>query len=99
MNFPSAKEIAQRTHRSLLSTRLWRARLVLWSGGLAVGGMAVAFAKCADLALAALHNLIHFAYWLPYFLAPFGFAGISFVTKRYFEGAEGSGIPQTIFAL
>jgi H+/Cl- antiporter ClcA len=99
MNLPSARQIAQRTHRSLLSTTLWRARLVLWIGGAAVGGMAVAFARCADLALAALHRMTHFAYWLPYILAPVGFAVINLLTRRYFAGAEGSGIPQTIFAL
>jgi H+/Cl- antiporter ClcA len=99
MNLPSAREVAQRTHRSLLSAALWRARLVVWIGGAAVGGMAVAFAKCADLALAGLHRMTHAAYWLPYVLAPVGFATLSFLTRRYFAGAEGSGIPQTIFAL
>jgi H+/Cl- antiporter ClcA len=99
MNLPSARQVAQRTRRSLLSAELWRARLVVWAGGAAVGGMAVAFAKCADLALAALHRMTHAVYWLPYVLAPFGFATLSFLTQRFFAGAEGSGIPQTIFAL
>jgi H+/Cl- antiporter ClcA len=99
MKLPSARQIAQRTQRSLLSATLWRARLVLWIGGAAVGGMAVAFAKCADLALAALHRMTHYAFWLPYLLAPVGFAIVSALTRRYFSGAEGSGIPQTIFAL
>src|SRR5580692_11977136 len=99
MKLPSARQIAQRTQRSLLSATLWRARLVLWIGGAAVGGMAVAFAKCADLALAGLHRMTHALYWLPYVLAPVGFATLSFLTRRYFPGAEGSGIPQTIFAL
>jgi H+/Cl- antiporter ClcA len=85
--------------RSLLSTQLWRGRLVVWIGGAAVGGMAVAFAKCTDLALAALHRMTHAVFWLPYLLAPVGFATLSFLTRRYFAGAEGSGIPQTIFAL
>ncbi|MGC1456906.1 MAG: chloride channel protein [Steroidobacteraceae bacterium] len=99
MNLPSARQVAQRTQRSLLSAGQWRARLVVWAGGAAVGGMAVAFAKCADLALAGLHRMTHAVYWLPYLLAPFGFATLSFLTRRYFAGAEGSGIPQTIFAL
>ncbi len=99
MNLPSARQVAQRTQRALLSAAQWRARLIVWIGGAAVGGMAVAFAKCADLALAGLHRMTHAVYWLPYFLAPVGFAAISFLTRRYFPGAEGSGIPQTIFAL
>jgi H+/Cl- antiporter ClcA len=59
----------------------------------------VAFAKCADLALAGLHRMTHAVYWLPYLLAPIGFATLSFLTRRFFSGAEGSGIPQTIFSL
>jgi H+/Cl- antiporter ClcA len=99
MNLPSARQVAQRTQRSLLSAELWRARLMVWLGGAAVGGMAVAFAKCADLALAGLHRMTHAVYWLPYVLAPVGFATLSYLTRQYFAGAEGSGIPQTIFAL
>jgi H+/Cl- antiporter ClcA len=99
VNLPSVRQVAQRTQRSLLSASLWRARLVVWAGGAAVGGMAVAFAKCADLALAGLHRMTHAVHWLPYVLAPIGFATLSFLTRRFFAGAEGSGIPQTIFAL
>jgi H+/Cl- antiporter ClcA len=99
MNLPSARQVAERTQRSLLSATLWRARLVVWLGGAAVGGMAVAFAKCADLALLGLHRMTHAVHWLPYVLAPIGFATLSFLTRRFFAGAEGSGIPQTIFAL
>jgi H+/Cl- antiporter ClcA len=99
MKLPSARQVAQRTQRSLLSAALWRARLIVWIGGAAVGGMAVAFAKGADLALTGLHRMTHTVYWLPYILAPVGFATLSYLTRRYFAGAEGSGIPQTIFAL
>jgi H+/Cl- antiporter ClcA len=99
MNLPSARQVAQRTQHSLLSAAQWRARLIVWIGAAAVGGMAVAFAKCADLALSILHRMTHAVYWLPYVLAPLGFATLSFITRRYFAGAEGSGIPQTIFAL
>jgi H+/Cl- antiporter ClcA len=99
MKLPSARQVAQRTQHSLLSAAQWRARLIVWIGGAAVGGMAVAFAKCADLALAGLHRMTHAVYWLPYLLAPIGFAVLSFVTRRFFPGAEGSGIPQTISSL
>jgi H+/Cl- antiporter ClcA len=34
----------------------------------------------------------------PWVLAPLGFAAIAWATRRWFRGAEGSGIPQTIFA-
>jgi len=99
MNLPSARQVAQRTQHALLSRSLWRARLVVWAGGAAIGVMAALFAKSADLALAALHSMTRTAFWLPYVLAPVGFCALSFLTRRYFAGAEGSGIPQTIFAL
>jgi H+/Cl- antiporter ClcA len=99
MKLPSARQVAQRTQHSLLSAALWRVRLIVWFGGAAVGGMAVAFAKCADLALTGLHRMTHAVYWLPYLLAPIGFAALSYLTRRFFAGAEGSGIPQTIYSL
>jgi H+/Cl- antiporter ClcA len=34
----------------------------------------------------------------PWLLAPIGFFIIAWLTRRFFRGAEGSGIPQTIFA-
>ena len=99
VDIPSAREVAERTGRTLLSAAHWRARLVLWTGGVAVGGMAVAFARLADLATQGLQQLLHLWRWTPCVLAPLGFALLSFLTRRYFSGAEGSGIPQTIFTL
>jgi len=43
--------------------------------------------------------VLQHATWLPLILAPLGFAGVAWVTRRFFAGAEGSGIPQTIHAL
>jgi H+/Cl- antiporter ClcA len=59
----------------------------------------VAFAKIADLAQLSLRKLLGLAPWATWMLAPLGFFGIAWLTRRYFRGAEGSGIPQTIFAL
>jgi len=70
-----------------------------WGSAAAVGGAAVAFAKIADLAQLSLRKLLGFHPWAIWMLAPLGFAGIAWLTRRYFRGAEGSGIPQTIFAL
>jgi hypothetical protein len=60
---------------------------------------AVAFARLADLALLGLDKILSFSLWWPWLTAPFGFATIAYLTRRFFRGAEGSGIPQTIFAL
>jgi H+/Cl- antiporter ClcA len=73
--------------------------LLLWGAAAAVGLAAVGFAGLADVAQTALRRLIGVASWCPWLLAPIGFFAIAWVTRRYFRGAEGSGIPQTIFAL
>jgi H+/Cl- antiporter ClcA len=71
----------------------------LWSAAVAVGVVAVAFARLADVAQLGLRRLLVISPWWPWLLAPPGFFGVAWLTRRYFRGAEGSGIPQTIFAL
>jgi H+/Cl- antiporter ClcA len=83
----------------LISAPRWKTRLLMWSSAAAVGVAAVAFAKIADLAQLALRKLLDIRPWTPWLLAPLGFFAIAWLTRRYFSGAEGSGIPQTIFAL
>ncbi len=84
---------------NLLSIERWKARLVLWLAGALVGVAAYLFARLAELAQSGLHHLLlHSVLW-PLLLAPVGFVAIVWLTRRYFRGAEGSGIPQTIHAL
>src|ERR1700678_236026 len=83
----------------LLSYRHWQARLLMWGAACAVGVAAVAFAKLADVAQWGLKRLIGIVPWAPWVLAPLGFFVIAWLTRRYFRGAEGSGIPQLIFAI
>ena len=70
----------------------------MWMSAAAVGVAAVAFAKVADLAQLGLRRLLAISIHAPWVLAPLGFCGIAWLTRRYFRGAEGSGIPQTIYA-
>src|ERR1700691_2394219 len=77
----------------------WKSRLLLWGAAAAVGVAAVGFAGLADVAQTALRRLVGVTPWCPWLLAPIGFFAIAWLTQRYFRGAEGSGIPQTIFAL
>jgi H+/Cl- antiporter ClcA len=85
--------------KNLWSLPHWKSRLLLWSAAAAVGVAAVAFAQLADVAQAALRRLVGYCAFWPWLLAPAGFFVIAWLTPRYFRGAEGSGIPQTIFAL
>jgi H+/Cl- antiporter ClcA len=94
-----AHEVVRSASRTLLSFQHWKSRLVLWSAGAAVGAAAVAFARLADLAQATFRQLQGAHPIWPWIAAPLGFAGIAWITRRFFPGAEGSGIPQTIHAL
>jgi Voltage gated chloride channel len=60
---------------------------------------ALAFAWLADATHALLRRVLGHSPWWPWLLAPLGFGVITWLTRRFFCGAEGSGIPQTIFAL
>jgi H+/Cl- antiporter ClcA len=99
MNLPSTRESLRRAGQTLVSTQHWKARLLLWCAGAAVGCAAVAFAWLADTAHMLLRRLLQHSPWWPWLLAPLGFALIAWLTRRFFAGAEGSGIPQTIFTL
>ena len=90
---------AWKAGRSLLSARRWRQRLVLWSAAICVGLAAVCFAALADAAQGVLRLILrHSSLWI-WLLAPLGFPLVAWLTRAFFRGAEGSGIPQTIFAL
>ncbi|MDR1647061.1 MAG: chloride channel protein [Zoogloeaceae bacterium] len=73
---------------------LWLGRLVFWGGAVGVGVLAVLFAELSSalgqwfVTAAARHV------WLPFVLTPLGGAFCVWLTRRFFAGAEGSGIPQ-----
>ncbi|MDI7775994.1 chloride channel protein [Asticcacaulis sp. EMRT-3] len=81
-----------------MSLRHWRSQLLFWSGGLLVGLVAVSMTMVADKAQALFFGMRHAFFWLPLIITPLGFAVSSYVTKRWFGGAQGSGIPQVIAA-
>jgi H+/Cl- antiporter ClcA len=85
--------------RDLISYRQWKTRMLMWGAAAAVGVAAVCFARIADLAQLGLRRLLGISNAIPWILAPVGFFVIAWLTRRYFKGAEGSGIPQTIFAI
>ena len=88
----------QRLRRLVASRRAWGRRLVFWGGAVLLGLVAVAFAALSDGAQALFRRLVSAFPLAPLFLMPFGFAFSAWVTRRFFPGSQGSGIPQTIAA-
>jgi H+/Cl- antiporter ClcA len=95
----TASGTGARLHHALFSVGHWRARVLLWIAAAAVGLAAVGFARLADLAHVGLRAMLRASPWWIWVTAPLGFGAIAWLTRRFFRGAEGSGIPQTIFAL
>ncbi len=83
----------------LLSRRLWRRRLIVWAGALAVGVVAVLFAWAADAASGVFHWVVQTQPAAMLLVAPAGLALSVWLTRAYFPGAQGSGIPQVMAAL
>lgn len=79
--------------------RLWHRGAAWTLGPLLVGAMAVGLALGSDRA--GRLNAVLTAAWrfAPLIYMPAGFVLIAWLTRRYFPGAQGSGIPQTIAAI
>lgn len=54
------------------------------------------FAELAELAVQAFRDIAERAWWWPLLICPAGGAAVVWATRRWFPGAEGSGIPQAI---
>jgi len=91
--------IARRSRHVWLSRPLWSRRLVFLVGSIAVALAAVGFALAATFANEQLGRLVRAWPCAAFVLAPAGLAASSYLGRRYFDGAQGSGIPQTIAAL
>lgn len=97
---PSLAEImlAIRTAK-LTDFDVWRGRLVVWLAAAAVGFIVVLFAWATEYANSVFFTLQKTHGWLPLILTPLAGMLIVWLTRRWFSGAAGSGIPQTIAAL
>ena len=81
-----------------LSLRRWRVRLLLVGAALLAGLSAISFAIGAVLAFCAHAGVVRERPWLSLLIAPAGFAALAWISRRFFPGTEGSGIPQAIAA-
>ncbi len=84
------------------SRRVWRPRLVFWTGAIAVGLISVLFAKLTDMAQILFHDIVNggegWRGWLPLVITPLGFVACAWLAQAYFPNSQGSGIPQAIAA-
>lgn len=95
----SAARLHRLSRRARLSWWRWLRRAVFWGGALSVGLTAILFAKAAVAASALFDRALSISPVLALIIAPAGLWLSSWLTRRFFPGAGGSGIPQTIAAL
>ncbi|MBS0517188.1 MAG: chloride channel protein [Proteobacteria bacterium] len=76
----------------------WQRRIIFLLGGITVGAVAVALALLADQAQAHFAMLLHKWRYASLLVTPAGFALSVYLTNRYFQNSQGSGIPQAIAA-
>jgi H+/Cl- antiporter ClcA len=76
----------------------WRRRATFVLGGIAVGAAAVVLAVLADRAQIEFARLLSHWRYAALIVTPLGFALSVFLTNRFFQNSQGSGIPQAIAA-
>ncbi|MCC8401088.1 chloride channel protein [Paraburkholderia sp. MMS20-SJTN17] len=79
--------------------RLWRQYGVFWLGAIAVGLVAVFYARLIDWGYAEFLGVLRQHVWAPLVITPAVGALSVWLTRTFFRGAEGSGIPQVIATL
>lgn len=88
---------------SILTARrtrsVWRRYGIFWLGAILVGLVAVYYARLIDWGFSLFSEARGERVWLPLIITPAATALCVFVTRRFFRGSEGSGIPQVIAVL
>jgi len=93
------KQHFRRSRRILFHPKAWRVRLLFWVGSIIVGLVATLFAVTSEYADHFFHSIAARYEWLPLIITPAGLVLIAWLTRRFFPGSQGSGIPQTIAAM
>jgi H+/Cl- antiporter ClcA len=96
----SFRELISSIHTARLADfDAWHGRIVVWLAAATAGLIIVLFAKATELAIAFFFTYQKLYWWIPIITTPLAGMLIVWVTNRWFKGASGSGIPQTIAAL
>ncbi|MGH6671171.1 MAG: chloride channel protein [Xanthobacteraceae bacterium] len=76
----------------------WQRRAIFLLGGIIVGAAAVALTLLSNQAMAAFSGLVAKFPYASFVVTPAGFMLSVFLTNRYFQNSQGSGIPQAMAA-
>ncbi|WP_414450814.1 chloride channel protein [Burkholderia sp. 22PA0099] len=79
--------------------RRWLHFGLFWMGAVATGLVAVLYARLIDFGYDLFQRMHAAHFWLPLLVTPAVSALGVWLTRRWFPGAEGSGIPQVIASL
>ncbi len=85
--------------RWLISHKDWKANFIFMLGGTAVGLVAVFMAVSSEWANHTFFHIVEKNSYLPFIISPVGLILIVFLTRKFFPGSEGSGIPQVVATL
>ncbi|MGV3580971.1 MAG: chloride channel protein [Methylophilus sp.] len=77
----------------------WHGRIVVWIAAATAGLVVVLFAKATEHAIQLFFKMQQSYWWLPLIVTPLAGVLIVSMTRKWFKGAAGSGIPQVIAAL
>lgn len=99
MNVPKAVGRHTFSRRGRAFLRRAKARLIFWAGAVAVGLIAILFANLTDWASHQFHREIYYRPWMAFVITPLAGIGLMWLTRRWFGGIEGSGIPQVMVEL
>ena len=93
------KKHIKHSGRWLISHKDWKANLIFILGGSVVGLVAVFMAVTSEWANHTFFSMVEKNQYLPFIVSPLGLILVVFLTRKYFPGAEGSGIPQVVATL
>ena len=93
---PKHRLLDRLKRRQAAYRHIWTGRITFWGGAVLIGLIAVAFANMVEYITHLIRQIASdFPAW-PFIAAPLGGAAIVYLTRRFFPGAEGSGIPQVM---
>jgi len=82
-----------------ISAKIWFYRMLFWGGAVLVSLSAMLFERGSSLGNHLFRQMMEISPLFALILTPLGFAGVLWLTRRVFPGAQGSGIPQAMACL